>query len=638
MIKKGTLLFILIILAVIILTGCGSEASLLAVPDDQVVAAVADNSIQTNSESASTDEVVAVNNTVSPASGDNTQASVAEDLAENNPTHMDASDVVIDSAAVTTIELNGGTIAVEGEGVTVSTDQAVITAAGTYRLSGRLVDKQIVVDTVDEGMVQLILDGVDITNSSNAPIAIMEATEVAIILASDTENRVTDGSTYIFEDPESDEPNAAIYSTADLTIGGDGSLVVTGNYNDGITSKDGLVIRGGAITVNAVDDGIRGKDYLVVKDGQLVINAGGDGLVADNEEDAALGYIAIEGGVFTITAGGDAIQAQTDVAISGGQFTLTSGGGSTGQIAADDSAKGIKGAVSVAIDGGTFVIDAADDAIHSNSDLVINDGTFEMASGDDAIHADLTLTINSGDIRITQSYEGIESALITLNGGDIEVVASDDGINVAGGTDGSGMMAGPGRNGRPARGGAPNQDTFTYTGDSYLYLNGGTITVDAGGDGIDVNGAIEMTAGLVLVNGPTEQMNAALDYDAAFNISGGYLVMAGSAGMAQAPSGSSTQNSVLINLGGTLPGRTLVNIQDASGQSLLTFAPSKASQSILFSSPDLVSGDYTLYYGGDASGTTEAGLYTDSVYTPGTAYTTFTVSGVTTIIGGGAFR
>ncbi len=136
------------------------------------------------------------------------------------------------------------------------------------------------------------------------------------------------------------------------------------------------------------------------------------------------------------------------------------------------------------------------------------------STGDDGIHADTALTINGGNIQITESYEGLESAVITINAGMIHVISSDDGINVAGGVDGSGMN--PGMGTRPNRGGRPGaagQDAFAYSGLYYLYINGGYVVVEAGGDGLDINGANVMTDGMVLVHGPTEQMNGALDYD-----------------------------------------------------------------------------------------------------------------------------
>ena len=186
-----------------------------------------------------------------------------------------------------------------------------------------LEDGQIVVETDNEEVVQLILDGVDIRSSTNAPIYIKEADKVVIILAEDSENYISDGTDYVFEDPVEEEPNAAIFSKGDLTIHGSGSLTVNGNYMDGITSKDGLIIASGTLIVKAVDDGIRGKDYLVVEDGNITVNAGGDGLKSDNEEEAARGYILVENGIINITAGGDGINAQTDVMVTEGSFTIS---------------------------------------------------------------------------------------------------------------------------------------------------------------------------------------------------------------------------------------------------------------------------------------------------------------------------
>jgi hypothetical protein len=510
----------------------------------------------------------------------------------------------------------------------VAGSQATITAAGVYALSGALADGQIVVDTGDEAPVYLILNGVELSSSTSAPLFISKAEEVVIVLADGTQNTITDAASYVFASAEEDEPNAALFSKANLTITGSGALTVQGNYNDGIASKDGLLIDGGVITVSAVDDGIRGKDYLVVRNGALSVTAGGDGLKADNEEDATLGYIQIEAGTVQVNAGGDAITAQSQVLVTGGEFNLTSGGGSTAVIDDTLSAKGIKAAVDVQIDGGSFTIDAADDAVHANNNITINGGVFTIASGDDGMHADQTLTINDGAIDITRSYEGIEGAVITLNGGSVHLVASDDGVNVAGGVDSSGGM----RGGRP--GSAGSQDAFTYTGDYYLYINGGYLVVDAAGDGIDVNGAFVMTGGVALVNGPTMNGNGALDYDAGFNLSGGLLVAAGSAGMAQAPGGASTQNSLLLNYSATQAAGTLIHIQDSQGNAILTFAPTKDYQSLAFSSAALVTGEtYTVYSGGSSSGAVTDGLVEGGVYTPGTEYTAFTVESVVTQIG-----
>lgn len=530
----------------------------------------------------------------------------AQELVE---THVSAEDYVWDSADVTTITFNGDSISFEGSGAVVNGSVVTITSAGNYSLTGTLNDGQVIVDTSDQAIVRLILNGINISSSSSAPVYVANADEVMIVLAEGSQNTIVDSPSYVFASPEEDEPNAAVFAKSDLTVYGNGVLTVTGNYNDGIASKDGLVITSGTIIVNAVDDGIRGKDYLVVETGSLTINAGGDGLKSDNEEDAGTGYISIVSGMITVTSGGDAITAQTTVLITDGTFTLTAGGGS-GAFASDTvSAKGIKAAANVQIDGGTFQINAADDALHSNANITVNGGVFTIATGDDGAHADTTLTINGGDMTITDSYEGLESAVITINGGNIQLTSSDDGVNVSGGNDGSGMARGGGRGGR---------DQFTPAStNQYLYINGGYLVVDARGDGLDANGAIVMTGGTVIVNGPTEQMNGALDFDAGFNMTGGWLVAAGSAGMVQTLNESSTQASLLLNLNTVQGADTLIQIQSSDGADILTFAPSKAYQSITFSSPELTQG--TSY----------------QVFLGGTLYTEFTINSTITMIGNG---
>ena len=513
------------------------------------------------------------------------------------------------------ITLNGDSIAASVAGVVVFGSTATITTGGIYQISGILNNGQIVVDSGDEDVVTLILNGVAIANSSSAAINVINAKDVYLVLAEGSTNTIADGATYVYADPAEDEPNAAIFSKVDLTISGSGSLSVQGNYNDGIAGKDELVIAGGAISVKAVDDGIRGKDSVLVQAGTVTISAGGDGLKSDDEEDVAKGYITIENGALTIVAGGDAIQAQTSVTINGGQFTLTSGGGSSALVAADASAKGIKAGTDLTLGGGTFVVNAADDAIHAGGNVLINDGSYTLASGDDGVHADTSIIVSGGNVSITRSYEGLESNLITINDGDIRLISSDDGINIPGAGD--------------------NGGTGQAVGAYWLYVNGGYVAINAGGDGLDANGAIAMAGGVVIVHGPTNSANAAVDYDGMFTMSGGVLAAAGSAGMAQAPSTSSTQNSLLITFNSTLAAGTLVHIQDSAGNALLTFAPAKSYQSLAFSSPQLTTGaTYKVYVGGSAGGPAIDGVYSGA-YTPGQQYTSFTVTSTVTKIGGG---
>ena len=144
-----------------------------------------------------------------------------------------------------------------------------------------------------------------------------------------------------------------------------------------------------------------------------------------------------------------------------------------------------------------------------------------------------------------------------------------------------------------------------------------------------------MTGGVVLVSGPTVEMNGALDYDAGFQVTGGLLVAAGSSGMAQAPDGSSSQYSLLLNLNGVQQAGTLFHIQSSEGEEIVTFSPGNDYESIAFSSGEIAEGvTYHVYLGGSSTGTVNGGLYQDGIYTPGTEAGSFTVSSVVTLLGG----
>lgn len=518
------------------------------------------------------------------------------------------------------VALQGNNIIVDGNGATVEGSKVFITSAGSYNIHGSLTDGQIIVNTDDDDIVRLILNNVDINSSTTSPIYIDNAKKTMIVLAEGSTNFITDPATYVFESADEDEPNAAIFSKDNLTLFGEGNLTISANYNDAITSKDGLVITSGRIIINAIDDGIRGKDYLIIKSGSFEIESGGDGLKSDNREDIGTGCILIEKGTINIRATKDAIQAANDIDIANGIFNLVSGGGSNSSVGIYETAKAIKATDIVQIDGGNFTINSADDAIHSNNSIIINSGNFIIATSDDGIHADSTLTLNGGDIAITKSYEGLESAIINLNAGQVNLVSSDDGINVSGSKDGSEF----------------NNDPWGYnssSGDHYLYINRGYYVLNSNGDGIDANGSIEMTGGNVIINGPVANMNGALDYDGYFNISGGFIIAVGSSGMAEAPDETSSQNCLLFSLNSTQDAGTLIMLQTTSGAELFTFAPCKEFTSVAYSSPALSKGtSYQIYYGGSATGTVTDGLYTNGTYSPGAIFESFTISSVITKI------
>lgn len=551
----------------------------------------------TSSTSSAETETIAT--TVADATGD-----VAAD-------HDEASDYEWDTSAEVTVSLDGDTASSDSAAVVVDGSTVTITASGTYRLSGELTDGQVVVDSADDGVVRLVFDGVDIASSTSAPVVITDAGKAMIVLAEGSTNSVSDADTYVYPDSATDEPDGAIFSTADLTITGTGALSVDASAGDGIVSKDGLVISGGDLTVTATDDAVRGKDYVVVKDSELssptiTATAGGDGLKSTNVDDTTLGYVSVSGGTLDLTTDGDGIQAETHAIVSGGTLSIVAAGGSTGIFLADVSSKGIKGTASVRLSGGTVDVDSADDALHSDGQVTVSGGALTLASGDDGVHADGALTVSAGTVVVRASYEGLEAANITLSGGDLDVTATDDGINVSGGADSSGTGGPAGMGGGGGMGG---EETFTADAETFLLVSGGTLTVDAGGDGLDSNGSISITGGTTTVDGPTDGGNGAIDANSGVEVSGGVLVAAGSAGMAVSPAASSPQASTMVVFDAAQPAGTTVSLVAADGTVVASYTPAKSFQTVVFSTPDLVAGaTYTITSGGTVSGDAVDGL------------------------------
>lgn len=223
------------------------------------------------------------------------------------------------------IQLSDGASAVTGEGATVSGDVITVNKPGEYIVSGTLSNGQIIVTVEKTEKVRLILNGVNITNQSQAAIYVTSSDKVGITLASGTVNTLTDGSTYTNLN-EKDEPTGCLFSKDDLTINGYGTLVVTGNYNNGIATKNDLKIVSGNITVTAKNNAIKGKDSFQMNSGTLVVNSDDDGIKVNEDADISKGFISIEGGTITINADDDALTAIYSITVTGGKITTYVGG------------------------------------------------------------------------------------------------------------------------------------------------------------------------------------------------------------------------------------------------------------------------------------------------------------------------
>ncbi len=530
----------------------------------------------------------------------------------------------------TKIVFDGGKASV-GSGARADGSTVTITEKGTYVISGSSDDGQIIVDLAEDKNVMLVLNGVDLTSATSAPIYIKNAKNTTICIADGSENRLADTENTVYTDSTAEEPNAAVFSKDDLIINGSGSLTVEGNFNNGIQSKDDLHIQNGTISVTALNNAVKGKDSVVISGGKLTIESQGDGIQATNAEDEGRGYVAITGGSVTVTAECDGIQGETAVNITGGSLDITTGGGAgvastdedsgwgdwgmggfggrgpggmggrdpfgTSEETAEDdtpSAKAIKSSGIIHVGGGEVNIDSSDDSIHSNYLGIISGGTITAKSGDDGIHADDTLTLSGGEITVTQSYEGIEAQIIKHTGSVVRVTASDDGYNANGGNDMSAMGGRPGQNGFAQNGGSSDVGN--------IEISGGSIWVNASGDGIDANGSIVMTDGRVIVNGPTSGGNGPLDYQYSFTVSGGTVLAVGSSQMAQSVSTEGNVGIIAVSMG-NLGAGDLIGILDPDGNAVLTFRPEKSYSCIVYASGDIVPGTtYTVCSGGDYSG------------------------------------
>ena len=571
--KLYTILILLFFLLSTIMTAC-SSASSDAEPSDSSRTAISEDT---------------------PATSESTVEATLEESSETIESDVSATSAVISAddyfterdldasyEADTFITLSDGGSSAEGAGVQIDGDTITISKEGTYVVTGTVSNGQIIVDTIETAKVQLVLENASVTCEGSAALYVKSADKVFLTLVSGTDNSLSSTGTFADDGSKID---AAVFVKDDLTINGDGTLTIACEDGHGIAAKDDLKITGGTITITASGKGLDVNDSVRIAAGTVEITSGKDAIHIENTDDASQGWFYMADGTVSLSAEeGDGIDATGSVTIVDGALNILTGGGYENGTAKDDwfgpgessssddgtSVKGIKSEKGIEIQNGTFRINAADDALHTDGDMTIENGSFMIAAGDDALHADYGLTILDGEIEILTCHEGLEGYEIMVAGGTTTLTAGDDGVNAAG------------------------------SGSPTLTVSGGSLYVNSAGDGLDSNGNLYITGGTVVVDGPVNDGNGALDYDGEAVISGGSLIAVGSSGMAMNFSSAEGQGSILYNVGNTSAGTT-ITLTDASGNEILSVTPQKDFSSVVLSDPAIQAGStYTLTVGTDA--------------------------------------
>ncbi|MDN3311561.1 carbohydrate-binding domain-containing protein [Microbacterium oryzae] len=461
------------------------------------------------------------------------------------------------SAASTTSGTDSGT----DSGTETTTDTTAQTPTSVAEVLDANADQTVVND--DEWSTD---DAVDVTLSGDTA-----ATDASGVTSSDGMVTITEAGVYRI--------------SGEL----DGSIVVDAPEDAQVVLiLDGVTITADAapaIQVTAADD-----VAIHLADGSTNTVTSTGAYAADADANAAIwsaadltvsgtGSLAVEG------SAEDGITSKDDLVVLSGELSVT---------AADD---GLKGKDSLTVRGGTITIDAGGDGLASDQDeddtqgyVSIEGGTLDITAGSDGIDGYTDVIVTDGAITIS-AEEGIEGGTVAIGGGTIDITSTDDGIN---GSAGTSSDTASGEEMQGGMGGGGMQDSGEY-----VLIAGGTVTVDAEGDGLDSNGSMDITGGTTVVYGPTGQGNGALDTNGSLTITGGTVLALDSGGMGGSPVADSAQAWVAATASGS-EGST-VEITAADGTVLFSTTAEKAFGAVVFSSADVVAGEtYSVAVDGSA--------------------------------------
>ena len=366
------------------ITGCGNTASNDSTP------AAANTSSEISSEKETTNS---------------TEAKTSETISELS-NNKSSEDIFTERDLEQTADTS------EAQDITVADNKTIdITNEGVYVISGTAKNCTIKVNTDDKAKVQLVLDGVSITNDDFPAIYVVSADKV-FVTTTDSENSLTVSGEFTADGETNTD--AVIFSKDDLVLNGTGTLNITSDYGNGITCKDDMKITGGTYNMNSALDAFEANDSISISDGKFNINTKKDGFHCENDETG--GTITVTGGTFEIEGVSDGFQACALLQIDGGDITV-------------NAAEGLE-ATYILINDGNISIYASDDGINASTTtnaydtaVEINGGNInvEVGPGDtDAIDSNGSIYVNGGTINVTAQMSSFDyDQTAEFNGGTI---------------------------------------------------------------------------------------------------------------------------------------------------------------------------------------------------------------------------
>lgn len=439
----------------------------------------------------------------------------------------------------------------------VSFDKNVVTITdnGVYILTGSLSDGQVIVNADDTDKIQIVLDGVNINCDTSAAIYCRSAKKLFVTTINDSVLSNT-------KDFENDDKkiNGVIYSKSDLTLNGSKKLTINAAYGNCVVSNDDLAITSGEYDLTSAKHTVKANDSVRIANASLNLNAEKDAVHCEND-DVAQGFVYIESGSLVINAQDDGIQASSAVKICGGDIDI------------QNSKEGITGRF-IDVAGGSISITANDDGINaSDKSQQSNNDTSQKKQTNDARFSAPDSNMQAPPERMDGDMKNPSSDLPSKHDDEMREPPADMPDGGFGGMD-------------------------VGSTDCSLLISGGSIIVNAGGDGLDSNGIIKITGGETIIYGAENNGDSAFDYQTQATITGGSIIAIGMSGMAESFSGSSTQCSILYNLDSNGCANDKIELIKGS-KSLISATAVKSYNSVLISCPEISKGKYTLTAGNE---------------------------------------